>query len=98
MIPHYQCFEQNLTFTFRLTFSWNCPDIENKISDATGFITNPAFNRLTKINFDARMKEPEKSLASKSQVYPAIDTVDKNKEKIKKLQVFKLFHWQRVLW
>ena len=97
MIPHYQCFEQNLTFTFRLTFSWNCPDIENKISDATGFITNPAFNRLTKISVDARMKEPEKSLASKSQVYLGLDTVDKNKEKIKKLQVFKLFYWQKVL-
>ena len=25
MIPNYQCFEQNLIFTFRLTFSWNFP-------------------------------------------------------------------------
>ena len=27
MIPYYQCFEQNLIFTFRLTFPWNCPAV-----------------------------------------------------------------------
>ena len=27
MTPNYQCFEQNLIFTFRLTFSWNWPPV-----------------------------------------------------------------------
>ena len=43
-------------------------EIGNKISDTIGFITTPEFNRLTKISFDARIKQEAKSLASKIQV------------------------------
>ena len=38
-------------------------EIESKIPDTTAFITPPEFNTLTKISFDARMKEATKSLA-----------------------------------
>ena len=34
-------------------------EIEDKISETTGFITAPEFNRLAKIFFDERMKEAE---------------------------------------
>ena len=51
--------------------------IENKIPDDT-----PEFNRLTKKDFYAKMKQKVKSLLSKSQVDNAIDIADKNKEKI----------------
>ena len=58
---------------------------ENKIPDATGFVTTAKFNRLTKISFDAKMKETVKILASKSEVDNALDIADKNGEKITKL-------------
>ena len=48
-------------------------EIENKISDTTGFLTTSEFNRLIKINFDTRMKEAAKNLASKSEVDAALD-------------------------
>ena len=60
---------------------------ENKIPDASGFITTPEFNRIGTINFDAKMKEAEKSLATKVQSMNAIDIAIKNKE-IKGLQTF----------
>ena len=41
------------------------------------------FNKLTKISFDARMKEAVKSLASKSQINNALDITDKKRGKIK---------------
>ena len=59
-------------------------DIENKIHDSTGFITTPEFDRLSKIRFDARMKEAAKDLAIYSQVNNALDIAGKNGEKIKK--------------
>ena len=37
-------------------------DIENKTPDTKGFITPPEFSKLTKIHFDARMKETTKRL------------------------------------
>ena len=40
-------------------------EMENEILDTTGFITIPEFNRLTKISFDAKMKEAMKNIASK---------------------------------
>ena len=48
------------------------------------FITAFEFNILTKISFDARIKEAMKSTASKSQVDIALDIVGKNSEKILK--------------
>ena len=63
--------------------------IETKIPDTTGFITTPEFNRLAKINFDARTKQAAKSLASKIQA-DALGLADKNREK-NKLKTFKLF-------
>ena len=41
-------------------------EIENKIPDKTGFIDTPEFSRLANINLNARMKEPEKILVTKS--------------------------------
>ena len=38
--------------------------MKTKISDTTDFITTPEFNRLTKINFDTRMKQESQDLAS----------------------------------
>ena len=64
--------------------------IETKIPDTTGFITTPEFNRLAKINFDARTKQAAKSLASKIQADNALGLADKNREK-NKLKTFKLF-------
>ena len=61
--------------------------IKNKIPDTSGFITTPEFNRIAKINFDGRMKEAEKNLATRIQSTNAIDIAIKNKE-IKKLQTF----------
>lgn len=50
---------------------------------------------LTKIRFDARMKETEKSLPSKSLADHALDLGNKNKEKAKKTKNFwfTLFPW-----
>ena len=56
-------------------------EIENKICDTTGFITTPEFNRLTKLNFNARMEEEVESLASKGQVDTALDIADTNRGK-----------------
>ena len=52
----------------RAIFNTKVTEIENKIPDITGSLTTPGFNRLTKICFDARMKEATNILASKSQV------------------------------
>ena len=61
--------------------------IGSKKLDTTKFITTQEFNRLTKISFDAKMKETAKILASKSKVDHALD----KKIKIeKKLQTFDL--------
>ena len=68
-------------------------DIENKTTDATSFIITPELNRLTKISFDAKIKEAAKSLASESQEY-VLDIVDENiKEYIKKPQMFDLSYF-----
>ena len=70
--------------TARTALSTTATEIENKIPDATGFITTPEFNRITKIIFDARMKQEAKSLTRKSQVDTARDIADKNREKNRK--------------
>ena len=38
--------------------------MKTKIPDTTDFITTPEFNRLTKTNFDTRMKQESQDLAS----------------------------------
>ena len=48
------------------------------------------FNRLAKINFNARMLDASKNLATKIQLENPFDLGDKNREKIKKLQNFDL--------
>ena len=58
--------------TTKAPLNTKATEIENKIPDATGFTTAPEFNRSTKINFDARIKEV-KSLASKTQVDAALN-------------------------
>ena len=50
--------------------------------DTRGFVTNPAFTRLTKIIFDTSLTEAAKNLASKSQVDNAIDIANKSREKL----------------
>ena len=69
-------------------FNKKVKKIENKITDTATFINSFEFNRLTKTNFDARMKEATKKLASKSEVKNALDLGDKNREKIQKGHTF----------
>ena len=68
------------------TFNTKTREIENKIPDTTGFIGITECNKLTKIGFDARIKEATKSLKSKSQVDTALDIADKNRETIYKIK------------
>ena len=56
--------------------------------DTSHFINSQELDRLTKISFDARVKEAEKSLASKTVVENTLDLGDKNRQKIEKLQTF----------
>lgn len=49
-------------------------------------VTTHEFNRLRKINFDARMKQEAKSLGSKNQVDTALDIVHKKEKKFKKIK------------
>ena len=51
-------------------------------------VTTHEFNRLRKINFDARMKQEAKSLGSKNQVDTALDIVHKKEKILKKNQKF----------
>lgn len=55
---------------------------------------------LTKINFDARMTEKPKNLATKRQVENGFDLRDKNIVKIKKNWNvwFKLLYWSYLPW
>ena len=57
-------------------------EIGNKMSLTNSFIAIPEFNRLTKINFHARMEKPIKCFASKTDVNNARDLVDKIERKI----------------
>ena len=60
-------------------------EIVDKILNTTGFIVTPEFNRLSKISFDARIKEAVKILASKSQTNDALDIASRQeREKTKK--------------
>ena len=48
------------------------------------------FNRLTKINFDTRLAETSKNLATKRQLENTLDLGDKHREKMTKIQTFSL--------
>ena len=61
----------NTNLATKTVLNTKSTEIENKIPDTTSFITTPKFNRLTKIGFDAKIKEAAKSLALKSQVVNA---------------------------
>ena len=52
-------------------------ELQNIIPDNSHFVNTEEFNRSTKISFDARMKEAEKNLASKTEVNNALDLGDK---------------------
>ena len=55
-------------------------EIENKIPDTGHFINTQEFKRLTKISFDARIKEAAKSLGSICQVDKALDLGVENRK------------------
>ena len=71
---------------------WRC---DKKTPDTSKFIMSQYFNILRKINFNARMAEALKKLATKKQVENALDLGNKNAEKnLKTSNVwFKLFCW-----
>lgn len=52
--------------TAKTAFNRKATKTENKTFDNTGFIKTPKSNRLSKIGFQARIKEAMKRLASKS--------------------------------
>ena len=56
-------------------------------------MTTPEFHKLTKTNFEARMKEATKSLANKTQVDAALDMALRNRKK-KKLKNFMV--WSKL--
>ena len=56
-------------------------EIENKMPDTSHFINAQEFYKLTKISFDVRMKEAEKSFASKTEVDNALDLGNINRKK-----------------
>ena len=55
------------------------PETKSKIPDTNHFINTQEFKRLTKISFDARMKEVEKGLASKTEGNNSLALGDKNR-------------------
>ena len=63
--------------------------IGSKKHDTASFITTQEFNRLTKISFDAKMKEAAKILASKSKVDHALD---------KKIKIERKKNCRRLIW
>ena len=65
-----------------------------KIHDTSKFIETHELNILTEINFNARITEVSKSIATKKQVENALGLGDKNREKNKTSNVwFKLLYW-----
>ena len=68
-------------------------DVEKKIPDTSNFIETEDFNSLTKINFDTRIAEASKNLATTIQVKTLIEWGDKNSEKLKRLQEFDLSYF-----
>ena len=70
----------------------------DKTPDTTGFITIPEFNRLSKINFDARKKESTRSFASESQIDTILDVADQKRKKFLKnfKRLMQVIFWLRV--
>ena len=70
------------------------------MADTKAFITTPDFNWLTKINFEAKMKEETRCLAGKFQIDTDLEIADKSRERIKKLQLsgWSCFNGRRFLY
>ena len=70
----------------------------DKTPDTTGFITFPEFNRLSKINFDARKKESTRRFASESQIDTILDVADQKRKKFLKnfKRLMQVIFWLRV--
>ena len=68
-------------------------EVDKMIPDTIEFIVTQDFNRLTKMNFTARMAEALKNFATKKQVENAFELGYKNREKIEKLQTFDLSYF-----
>ena len=63
-------------------------DADKKIMDSFKFIATQDFNRLAKINVHVRIENALENLATKNQLENAFNLGDKNREHIKKLQLF----------
>ena len=57
-------------------------DTENRIPNTSIFITALDFKRLTKISFNTRFKEADKSLVMKTEVKNGLDLGDKSRGKM----------------
>ena len=55
-------------------------DVDKKIPDTSIFIETKDFNRLTKINVNARIEEASRNLGTKDHVETALDLGDKNRK------------------
>ena len=56
-------------------------EIGNKLYDTSHFINTQEFNKLTKISFNAKMKEAEKSFVGKTEPNDALDLGDQRRIK-----------------
>ena len=68
----------------KVVLNMKATEIENQTPDTNSFITTPEFNRLTKVNFDARMEEAVKNLATKSEIKNALEFWGQKHRKNKK--------------
>ena len=62
----------------KTTINTKAAEIGNKILVTLSFITTQEFSQITKISFDASMKEAAKNLASKSPVDNGVHNAEKN--------------------
>ena len=65
----------------KTTINTKAAEIGNKIPVTLSFITTQEFSQITKISFDASMKEAVKNLASKSPVDNGVHNAEKIKKK-----------------
>ena len=63
-------------------------EIENRIPHIIIFVNAPEFNRLVKINFDARMKEAAKDLATKGDMRNALNIGKQNRRITKRFDTY----------
>ena len=72
-------------------FHTNGIDVEHKIPNANSFINTPEDNKLTKLNFEAKLREAKTNLAAKAEVNYEIDLRDKNLKKQKQKNLYNLY-------